>query len=340
MPTPLPPSPAATRLLELITTSWVAAAVGAAAELGVADAMSPEPLPAADIADRVGADPEALYRLLRACADLELVEEVPDRRFRLTDTGHALRSDDAESMRGYARWVGGHAERSTMAHLAQAVRTGGAVFEEVHGQSAWSYLRSNPQAAAVFDQGMTDISAQLTRSVAGSYDFASCGTLVDVGGGRGRLLATVLATYPEVTGVLFDQPDVVAQAAPVLAEAGVQDRCRTVGGDFLAAVPAGGDTYLLSNVIHNWEDREAAQILRRCREAMAADGHVLLAEVVMPDGTGPARTAKFMDLSMLAHCSGKQRTREQFADLFQQAGLRLTRIVPCHGTDVVEAVPA
>jgi hypothetical protein len=338
MSAPAPPSPSATKLFELITASWVAAAVSAAAELGVADAMGFEPLPVDEIAGRVGADAEALHRLLRACADLDLVEETPGRRFALTELGRALRSDAADSMRGYARWIGGQTERSTMAHLAQAVRTGRSVFEEVHGRTAWAHMNEDPQAAAVFDQGMTDISAQLTRSVADSYDFGAHGTLVDVGGGRGRLLAIVLSAHPGLRGVLFDRPEVVAHAGPVLE--GVRERCRVVGGDFLSSVPEGGDAYLLSNVIHNWGDHDAVRILSHCREAMTGDGRVLLAEVVMPDSPGPARTAKFMDLSMLAHCDGKQRTRTQFADLFRRAGLRLARVLPSHGTSIVEAVRA
>ncbi|WP_017573923.1 methyltransferase [Nocardiopsis halotolerans] len=333
-----PPSRTATRLFELITASWVAAAVSAFAELGVADAMTSDPLPVDVIATRVGADAEALHRLLRACADLDLVEELPGRHFALAELGHALRDDAADSMRGYARWVGSQAERSTMAHLARAVRTGRSVFEEVHGRTAWSYMNEHPETAAVFDRGMTDISAQLTRGVADGYDFGAHRTLVDVGGGLGGLLSIVLSANPGLRGVLFDRPEVVAHAGPVLEK--VRERCRVVGGDFLSSVPEGGDAYLLSNVIHNWDDHDAARILSHCREAMTADGRVLLAEVVMPDSPGPARTAKFMDLSMLAHCDGKQRTRTQFADLLHRAGLRLTRVLPCHGTSIVEAVRA
>ncbi|MCK9873970.1 acetylserotonin O-methyltransferase [Nocardiopsis dassonvillei] len=333
-----PPSPSATKLFELITASWVAAAVSAAAELGVADAMTFKPLPVDEIAERIGADADALHRLLRACADLDLVEEGPRRHFALTGLGRALRGDAADSMRGYARWVGSQAERSTMAHLARAVRTGRSVFEEVHGLTAWAYLDEHPETAAVFDEGMTDISAQLTRGVAGSYDFGAHHTLVDVGGGRGRLLAIVLSAHPGLHGVLFDRSDVVAHAGPVLE--GVRERCRVVSGDFLSFVPEGGDAYLLSNVIHNWGDQDAARILSHCREAMTRDGRVLLAEVVVPDSPGPARTAKFMDLSMLAHCDGKQRTRTQFAELFEQAGLKLTRVLPSYGTSIVEGVRA
>lgn len=333
-----PISDSAVRLFELITSSWVAAAVSAAAELGVADAMSKTPMSVDEIAERVGADTEALHRLLRACADLEIVEELPGRNFSLTGLGGALREDAPDSMRGYARWLGGPAERSTMAHLAEAVRTGGPVFEAVHGTPVWAYMRDHPESASVFDQGMSDISAQLTRTMAEAYEFRDCGRLVDVGGGRGRLLSLLLSAHPHLRGVLYDRPEVVARAEPLLGRPGIAERCRVEGGDFLASVPAGGDTYLLASVVHNWNDDDAARIITNCRKAMEPRGRVLLAEVVMPEGPEPSRTAKFMDLSMLAHCGGKQRTRTQFAELFELSGLRLNRVVPGRGVSVVEGV--
>lgn len=330
----------AVRLFELITSSWVAAAVGAAAELGVADVMSREPLPLAEIASRVDADVEALHRLLRACADLELVRESPERCFSLTDLGEALREDSAASMRGYARWLGSPTERSTMAHLADAVRVGGPVFESVHGVPAWEYMRRHPEVATLFDQGMSDISAQLTRSLTEDYDFGPSELLVDVGGGRGRLLSLVLSANPHLRGVLYDRPEVVAGAEPALVRGELSERCRVEGGDFLDAVPSGGDTYLLASVIHNWNDTDAARILTHCRRAMLPHGRVLLSEVVMPEGPEPARTAKFMDLSMLVHCGGEQRTPKQFAELFERVGLRLNRIVQGSEVSVVEGVLA
>lgn len=335
-----PLSDSALRLFELITSSWVAAAVSAAAELGVADVMSREPTPIEEIAPGVGADTEALYRLLRACADLDLVRESPQRCFALTELGEALREDSPASMRGYARWLGSPAERTTMAHLADAVRSGGPVFEDVHGVPAWAYMRERPEAAALFDQGMSDISAQLTRSLVQDYDFGSSELLVDVGGGRGRLLSLLLSAHPHLRGVLYDRPEVVSGVEPELVLGKWADRCRVEGGSFLDSVPAGGDTYLLASVIHNWDDADSVTILTHCARAMLPHGRVLLAEVVMPQTPEPARTAKFMDLSMLAHCGGEQRTPERFAELFERAGLRLNRIVPGRGVSVVEGVLA
>lgn len=321
-----PPLAPAARLLDLIIGSWLSAAIGAAAELGVADAMSSTSRPTDDIAQAIGADPDSLHRLLAAGTDMGLFQEGPPRHFALTDLGRTLRSDAADSMRGFARWIGSHTERAVTAHIADAVRTGGAVFETVLGKPAWEYLRAHPDIHAVFDQGMTDISAQITADIAGAYHFGTHHTLVDIGGGRGRLLATLLTAHPALRGILYDQPDVVADAAPLLQKAGVADRCRITSGDFLTAVPAAGDAYLLSNVIHNWNDAQAAHILNLCRNAMAPDGRVLLAEAVVPGSGRHALMTRLLDLSMLANCNGRQRDERQFAALFQKAGLVLVRI--------------
>ncbi|WP_433696647.1 methyltransferase [Nocardiopsis sp. CA-288880] len=339
-PASSPISDSAARIFELVTSSWVSTAVSAAAELGVADVMSETPMPVGEIAERVGTDADALYRLLRACAELEIVEESPGRAFSLTGDGLALREDAPDSMRGYARWLGGPDEGSTMVALADAVRTGEPVWEAVHGAPVWQYMSENPRSEWIFDRGMDDLSAQLTRTMVQDYDFGDCGLVVDVGGGRGVLLALVLATHPHLEGVLFERPEVVARSDSVLDRPGIAERCRIEAGDFFESVPAGGDTYLLAQVIHNWGDEDAVRILANCRRAMRPDGRVLLAEMVVYEGVERSHTAKFMDLSMLAHCGGKQRTPTQFAELFEASGLRLNRVVSGVGVGVVEGVLA
>ncbi len=269
---PLSPTPvndSALRLFELITTSWVSAAVGAAAELGIADAMSQTPTPVDQIAKRVGADTDALGRLLRACADLDLVAEPSTDVFTLTELGAALRTDSPNSMRGYARWLNSPAERSTMGRLADAVRTGGPVFEAVHGVPAWTYMREHPESADLFDQGMTDISSQITRPIVQDYDFTDSRLLIDVGGGKGRLLSLILENHPHLQGVLYDRPEVTRDALPALTTGTLAERCRVQSGDFLTSVPTGGDTYLIASVIHNWNDEDSIRILTHCRHAMA-----------------------------------------------------------------------
>ncbi|WP_407842042.1 methyltransferase (plasmid) [Streptomyces sp. DSM 116496] len=337
-PTQIPPF---ARILQLAMSSWVAAAVSAVAELAVADALAEGPRDVEDLAKELDADPTNLYRLLRACADLELFEEREGRVFALAEVGQALRSDAPDSMRNFARWVGTPAERNTWTGLADSVRTGRSVFESVHGKPVWEYMRDNPKTAEIFDLAMTDTSSQVTTPVVKAYDYSSFRKVVDVGGGHGQLLAAVLAANPQAQGVLFDQPQVVAGAGAEFEKVGVQDRVEIAGGDFLESVPAGGDAYLVVNVLHNWEDKKAEVILSRIREAMAEDGRVLIVAVVMPADGNEGLTVKLMDLNMMAHADGVQRSEAQYEELFAKAGLKLSRILPGGGLcSIVEAVRA
>jgi hypothetical protein len=336
MPASLPPP---VRILQLATAGWMAQAVSAAAELGVADALAAGPRTVEEVAEEVGAHAPTLYRLLRACADIELFEERPDRVFALTELGDALRTDSPVSLRDFAVWTGLPAERDTWTRLADSVRTGAPVFERVHGTSVWDHIRDRPDVLGVFDRAMTQTSRQIIGSIVAAYDFGGLRTLVDVGGGRGALLSAVLAANPGLRGVLYDQPEVVAESGPVFKEAGVAERATAQGGSFFDAVPPGGDAYLLSNIIHDWDDEPSVRILSKVRAVLPADGRVLLVEAVLPTDR-PALNVKLMDLDMLVLCGGRQRTEAEFAALLADAGLRLTRIVPGGHCSVVEAVAA
>jgi DNA-binding HxlR family transcriptional regulator len=336
-PAPLPPP---IRILQLATSSWASAAVSAAAELGVADALADGPQHAGDLARAVAAEPRTLFRLLRACTELGLFERTEDDRFSLTETGQALRSDSAVSMRNFARWVGLPADRHTWSGLAESVRSGTSAFAAVHGESVWDFLRGQSSTARIFNDAMTEASRQLIAPVVAAYDFGQHERIVDVAGGQGALLAAILGSHPGSRGVLYDLPEVVENAAHALDAAGVTDRVDVVGGDIFTGLPPGADAYLLSNVIHDWDDEHSRRILRNCREAVPAHGKVLLVEAVMPDRTGQNPTVALMDLNMLVLCDGAQRTRSEFDDLLATAGLRLTRIVPAGLHSVVVAEPA
>lgn len=330
----------AQQILRLATASWMSSAVSAAAELGIADHLTDGSRTAAEIAADIGADAHTLYRLMRACADIGLFREAPDRTFTLTEVGSALRSDAATSLRNFARWVALPADRHTWEGLAETVRTGTPSFARVHGGEVWEHFRDNPRVAAIFDDAMSELSRQVIAPAVAAYDWSGLRHVVDVGGGHGTLLAQILTTLPQARGVLFDQPEVIEGAGAPLDAAGVRDRCELVGGDFFATVPAGGDAYVLSNIIHDWDDEPSRQILANCRDAMAPGGRILLVEAVVPDDDTPAGTVKLMDLDMLVISGGQQRTGAQFDALFQQAGLKLSRIVPGGLCSVVEAVRA
>ncbi|HEY7429850.1 MAG TPA: methyltransferase [Streptosporangiaceae bacterium] len=339
MPEPAADLPLPTQMYVLTTGTWVSQAISVAATLGVPDELAAGPRAVTDLASSVRADPPALYRLLRALADIHLVDELGGRTFALTALGGLLRSDVPGSMRSWAIMVGRPFHRSSWTDLVASVRTGKCAFERVHGRGAFDYLRDHPEDGKVLNDAMTAAAGQFITPLVDSYDFSALGTVVDVGGGHGALLAAVLAASPGVRGILFDLPEVIAGAGAPLREAGVADRCACLGGDFFQSVPPGGDAYLLSNIIHDWDDERAVQILSRCRAAVGAGGRVLLGEAVLPGACQPS-PANWIDLEMLVMGSGRQRTETEYRELLRRAGLSLARVIPSHEMfQLVEATP-
>jgi hypothetical protein len=325
--------------MELTTGTWVTQAVSVTASLGVADQLAAGPQTVEAIAAAVGADTPSLYRLLRFVADLGVLRELDGRRFASTEISELLRSDVPGSMRGWTIMAGARWHLDAWTGLTESVRTGEPAFELVHGQLAFDHFRDHPDDAAVLNAAMTSAASQQVVPVVTAYDFSGCGTVVDVGGGQGALLAAVLTAHPHLHGVLFEQPEVVAGAKALVEEADLGARCTCVGGDFFESVPPGGDAYLLSNVIHDWDDTRAVRILANCRAALGAGGRVLLVEAVLPDGPEPS-PAKLVDVEMLVMGPGRQRTESELRDLLQRAGLHLSRIHPGPIFDLVEALPA
>lgn len=328
-----PEDPLGQALLALTTGTWVSQAIGVAARLGVADALARGPRTAADVAPVLDADPSALHRLLRALADIGLLWNEGDGRFALTPLGDLLRTDASGSLRGWAEMLGSAFHRAAWSALETSVRTGEPAFPHAHGRGLYDHLRDRPSDGAVFDAAMVSVSGRFLAPVVAACDFAPGSTVVDVGGGRGTVVAAVLDAHPGVRGVLFDAPQVVA-AAP----AGLADRCRLVSGDFFRSVPEGGDTYLLCNVLLDWDDDRAARVLGNCRRAMNPGGRVLIGEAVLSDEPSPA---PWIDLEMLVMTDGgRQRTRPEYERLLDRAGLRLTG-VPAEGSafSVLEARP-
>jgi hypothetical protein len=327
-----------TRMMQLITGASVSQAVSAAASLGVADVLARGPHRVGAIADGVGADADALYRLLRALAGLGIVDELDDREFTLTELGELLRTDAPNSLHGVALMFGAPWHRRAWTTLVDSVRTGESAFTRLFGDT-WEYFRDHPGDGEVFNDAMTAVSGTLLAPGLRAYDFTRFGTIVDVGGGHGALLATVLSGHPTARGVLFDLPEVIAGAGAPLKAAGVADWCELVGGSFFDAVPAGGDAYLLANIIHDWDDQRAVQILSNCRAALNRGGRVLLCEGVIPEKGEEPNQAALIDLEMLVMAPmARQRTAGEFERLFHRAGLRLSGITAAGDTySVVEA---
>lgn len=337
---PTEPPPAVT-MRQLTMGALVSQAISVIARLGVADVLATGPRHIDEIAQGVGAHSSALYRVLRALGDVGVVAELDTRQFALTPLGELLRSDVPGSLRGWATMVGMPFHRYPWTDLYETVQTGESAFDRVHGTKVFDYLAEHPEDAAIFDDAMTSISTSETVSIVKAYDFSRFSTVVDVGGGRGGLLAAILSANPQLQGVLFDVPAVVAGADEEISGPEIVGRCQVVSGDFFDSLPEGGDAYLLSNIIHDWDDDQALEILRTCRAAMADTACVLLAEVVLPEGPQPS-LGKLTDLEMLVMTAGgRQRTEAEHRALLGRAALRLTRIVPSSGmVSLVEAVPS
>jgi hypothetical protein len=314
-------------LHDMILGKWVAQALSFAAKLGIADSLKDGPKGCDELARMNQMDADALYRVLRALASVGVFAEVADRRFALTPTAGFLRSDAPGSLRAVATMIGEDWTWRPWGDLYGCVKTGEPAFARVFGAPAFEYLARNPIAATVFDEAMTGWSMQNSPPVAAGYDFSGIETLMDVGGGHGLLLATILKANPSLKGVLYETPEVCEGARERFEAEGLADRCRVVPGDFFEAVPEGADACILKSVIHDWDDARAATILRNCARAVGPGGRVLLAEMVIPPGDA-RHPGKLLDLEMLVLVGGRERTEGQFRELFASAGIRLSRIVP------------
>lgn len=337
-------APPAAALIQLVDGYWASQAVHAAAALGVADHLAGGPQESAVVARAAGADPDAVHRLLRALATLGVVTEGGDARFALTPLGDCLRSDRADSLRPFVLFRCGY-EYPAWGSLLHSVRTGDPAFDHVFGATMWDYLAAHPDASAVTNAAMAAFAPETAAAVTDAYDFGTAGTVVDVGGGNGTLLAAILQACPGVRGIVFDQPHVVAEVEAVLRAAGVAERCATAGGDFFSMVPEGADIYLMKWILHDWSDADAVRILRRCREAMHAESRLLIVEAVLPERAEPgAEQQSFAldDLTMLVMTQrGRERTAGAWRALLDAASFSPPRIIPTAATlSILEAAPA
>lgn len=313
-------------MLEMILGAWLSQGITVVAQLGVADALADGPLGAEELARRVGADPDALNRLMRALVGDGIFRRTRDGRYALNPLGDTLRTDAPVSIAGMAKFVGSPQHREHWSHLGDAVRTGEAVIPKLRGKSAFDYFASVPELAAVFNDAMTSVSELAIAPVAAAYDFSPFGTIADVGGGHGRLLAAILQATPAAQGVLYDLAHVVDGAPELLTKYGVTDRVQVIPGSFFDTVPAGADAYVMKNIIHDWPDDEALVILRNVRAAATPGTTLLLIEGVIPDHDREF-VAKWTDMEMLVGIAARERTEDDYRKLYQEAGFRLTRVV-------------
>ncbi len=339
-PRPLEPDDVARSkaVCRLIGGAFVSRALYTACRLGIPDLCAEVPRTADELAGIAGADAGALGRTLRVLAAEGLFDEDADGRFGLTELGQLLRRDQPGAQWHFAVLLAELLEPSADAALF-AARTGGSAFDYMHGCSLYPHLAAHPDVEALFAEAMSSRAARLHDEVIGAVDWTDVRHVVDVGGNHGGFLVAILDHLPEATGLLFDQPQIVAGAATSLDAAGVADRVDVEGGDFFDAVPPGGDLYLVANVLWNWDDDRAGRILRRCRDAMAHSARLIICEPVIPPGNEP-HPAKLLDLGNFWLNGGRTRTPDGWRALLAGAGFEIARITE---TDlewsVIEAHP-
>jgi predicted O-methyltransferase YrrM len=326
MTVPDPPGPQ--RLLRLLDGYLTTQLVYLAVRLGIADALAGGPRTAAELAAAAGVPAGRLVRVLRGLAAEEVLDELPDGRFALTATGDCLRSDAPGSMGG-AALVRGELYGAAAGGLLTALRTGGTAFEQVHGQRFFPYLEAHPEQQATFAASMAGRSDREAADIVAAYDFGGIGHLVDVGGGLGVLVTAILRATPGLTATLVDRPALVGPARDRIAAAGLADRCTVVGGDFFAEVPGGAEAYVLSRILHDWDDDEAGAILATCRKAVPPGGRLLVAEALLPGRARDQPAAIRMDLTMLTlFGAARERTEAEYRALLAGAGFPVTAVIP------------
>lgn len=306
-------------LAQILVGNQIQQAVYVAAKLGIADLLKDGPKSISELAAAAGADTKSLYRLLRVLAAFGLFVEDDQRCFASTPVAALLEKGTAS--RAFALWSGG-VSYQVFGSLEHSVRTGEPSFDRLFGAEFFDYLSQNPEVGDLFDELMSWHTGPVAPEVA-AVDFTGARMVVDLGGGRGELLACVLNTHPSINGVLVDHARVIPAAKRLLEKAGVAERCTFMSGDIFTSVPRDGDVYILKSVLHGLSDTRAIDLLVRCREAMSPLSKLLIVEFLMPQGNTPF-PGKLMDLLMLVGCHGRERTQEEFTSLFDAAGLRQT----------------
>jgi O-methyltransferase domain/Dimerisation domain len=310
----------------------------AAARLELADHLAAGPRSASELAGPMQVHADSLYRLMRALASLGVLTERPLQRFALTSLGEALKADAPGSAKPTLIFMGKPQFQRGWDNLIYSVETGKPGFDKAHDMSFFEYLALNPELASLFSETMVGLHNEEPPAIAAAYDFSIFKTIVDVGGATGSMLAAVLARHPGPRGILFDRPHVVTDALAFLNATGVSGRVTIEPGDFFKSVPAGGDAYILSHIIHDWSEDQCLTILGHVRKAMNPAGRLLIVEMVLPPGDTP-HPGKMFDPTMLVQMGGRERTEGEYELLLGKAGFRLVRVVPSNSAaSIMEAV--
>jgi len=324
-------------LFQMATSYWVSQAIYVAAKLGIADLLKEGPQSCVALATATGSDAPSLFRLMRALSSVGIFSQLGRDRFALSRLAESLQTEIHGSLRAMVITIG-EIHYQAYGNLLHSIQTGSPAFNNVFAASLFDYLQQNADAADAFNQGMANVSSMLAYAVLMAYDFAGVSSIVDIGGGQGKLLEKILQFNPHMRGTVFDTASTIERAKQLPDNDGWGRRCSYVAGDFFTSVPQGADVYLLCGVIHDWDDNRAITILRNCRSAMTKNSRVLLVDMIVPDGAS-ASFSKLLDLNMLVMNGGRERTKAEFCALLKAADYKLTRIIPTMAPQsVIEAI--
>jgi hypothetical protein len=324
-------------MIQMGTAYWLSSLVYTAAKIDLADHLANGARSAADLATVTNTNPRALHRFMRTLASFGILTLRDDERFELTELGATLKQGAPGSARATVLTMASPWAWQSFGDFHYSLETGKPAMDKVFGMGIFDYLAQHPGEAALFSESMVGIHGGEPPTVAAAYDFSSCGTIVDVGGATGNMLAHILTRHRQPKGVLFDRPHVVSEAPALLRDRGVADRVTIKEGNFFENVPEGGDAYILSHIIHDWTEAQCHTILGNCRKAMTKGAKLLIVEFVLPEGNTP-HFGKLADMVMLTLPGGEERTAAEYRTLLDAAGFTMTRLVPtASDVSIVEA---
>ena len=314
-----------TTLRQMIDGYRISKIICVAAELGLADQLASGPKHYAELAAASGTNAQALYRLLRALSSAGVFEQIGEQRFALNPRGALLRKDAPGSLRAWA--IFSNRMYRSWAELGHSIATGETAFDHLHGMDVWTYRDQHRDEGRVFNDAMSAHVAFVAQAIATAYDFSRFATIVDVGGGQGVLLAAILQANPRVRGILFDVPGAIREARSLFEPAGLAARCRLAEGSFFESVPGDGDAYILSRVLHDWNDDQVSKILKTMRRSMNDKATLLIVERAL-EQQNPALDATLSDLNMMVQNGGRERTTTEFDELLTTGSFKLIRCIP------------
>jgi hypothetical protein len=320
--------PLPAKLMKFIVGKWISKPIYVAAELGIADILADGPKNIEELAQITKSHSASLYRMMRALASVGIFSETEGKHFELTPMAEYLKSG---SMRSIALMFNSDWSDKAWGYFLDSVKTGGIAFEKAHGLPVAKWLEINPRAAAVFNEANAVKAANSHKAILDVYNFAGFNTLTDVGGGTGVLMAEILNVNPFMKGVIADVPAVIQKAKKTIKVRGLQNRCQAVECDFFKEIPAGSEVYLMSNILHDWTDDQCRKILTNCHRAMESNSRLLVVEMIVPPGNEPS-IAKLLDLEMMVTTGGRERREDEFKNLLESTGFKLTRIIPTKNT--------